>query len=282
MTCRGCSLGSNSRIFVIVISSVVLVFTACSKTKQKTTNSNVTVSTIPGIGQMKWRTPEDLLEIGFSRSRVVMMNEFHAGYLRSVRTREVGRRILPTAHRVGVRYFAMEALNEKTAEMANRVRKIPWGSYEYFHEGYLSQPEMQALIQKALDLKWTLLAYEHNEPVGNREEFQGSNLTEAFESLPPNAKMLVWCGNSHHFKVDRGEKSLMGHYFWKLSGVEPFVIDQNQSVTLPDGPPRRSPLIEDLKRMGITEAGFLVEEAPSSIRWDAADAFIISTRNEVE
>ena len=37
-----------------------------------------------------WRTPEELVEIGFSRARVVMMNEAHSGDERCVRTREVG------------------------------------------------------------------------------------------------------------------------------------------------------------------------------------------------
>jgi hypothetical protein len=56
-----------------------------------------------------WRSPEELVMIGFSRSRIVMMNECHDGLLRCLSTREIGRRILPTAHKAGVRYLAMEA-----------------------------------------------------------------------------------------------------------------------------------------------------------------------------
>jgi hypothetical protein len=48
-----------------------------------------------------WRTPEELIDIGFSRSRVVMMNKAHNGSLRCVRTREIGRPILPTAQEQG-------------------------------------------------------------------------------------------------------------------------------------------------------------------------------------
>jgi hypothetical protein len=32
-----------------------------------------------------WRTPEELIGIGFGRSPVVMANEFHKGLLRCVR-----------------------------------------------------------------------------------------------------------------------------------------------------------------------------------------------------
>ena len=50
-----------------------------------------------------WRTPETLVEIGFSRSRVVMINEFHNGLLRCPWMREVGRRIAPGGIATGCR-----------------------------------------------------------------------------------------------------------------------------------------------------------------------------------
>jgi hypothetical protein len=63
----------------------------------------------------KWRSPEELVELGLARSRVVMMNEHHNGLKRSVRTRVIGKRVLPTAHAAGVRHLAMEALTPKFA-----------------------------------------------------------------------------------------------------------------------------------------------------------------------
>jgi hypothetical protein len=59
---------------------------------------------------IRWRAPEELVQIGFSRSRVVMMNEAHNGWLRCVRTRTLGTRALPVPHAAGVRHLAMEAL----------------------------------------------------------------------------------------------------------------------------------------------------------------------------
>ena len=71
-----------------------------------------------------WRSPEEIVEIGFQRSTVVMMNEAHSGMARCIRTRQIGRRILPVAHRAGVRYLAMEALFPAFSEHSNRARQL--------------------------------------------------------------------------------------------------------------------------------------------------------------
>jgi len=47
---------------------------------------------------IRWRSPEELVEIGFARSRLVMVNEAHNGWLRCVRNRRIGTRVLPMAH----------------------------------------------------------------------------------------------------------------------------------------------------------------------------------------
>lgn len=161
--------------------------------------------------ELAWRAPEDLVEIGFKRSCVVMMNEAHSGQQRNVRSREVGRRILPTAHREGVRHLAMEALTPLVTTEANSTRQLPERPENA--ADYLTQPEMRALIQEALDLGWTLIPYEINfeeypstdtlslEYTNLREKVQAENLVCALRELPSDAKLLVWCGNSHHFKT---------------------------------------------------------------------------------
>src|SRR5512134_2196611 len=102
-----------------------------------------------------WRSPEEIVEIAFRRAPVIMMNEAHAELKRCIRTRQIGKRILPVAHQAGVRHLAMEALFPKFAEQSNRTRGLMEIS-----SGYLSQPEMRDFIQTALDLGWTLLPYE--------------------------------------------------------------------------------------------------------------------------
>jgi hypothetical protein len=108
------------------------------------------------VAPKQWWSPEELVEIGFARSLVVMMNELHNGLQRSVRTRVLGKRVLPAAHAAGARHLAMEALTPEFAEEANGSRVVPP------HEpiGYLGQPDLRELIAAALELGWTLLHYE--------------------------------------------------------------------------------------------------------------------------
>ena len=186
-----------------------------------------------------WRTPEELLEIGLRRSRVVMINEAHDGLKRCIRTRQIGQRILPTAHRAGVRHLAMEALSPFFVDEANRTRQLPEVKIGM---GYLHQPDMRAFMQAALDLGWTLIPYEINfqeyplnyplsmEYTNFREEKQAKNLVQALQDLPSDTQLLVWCGNGHPTKVVVKEWLPMGYQFKQLSGIDPFVIDQTSTV----------------------------------------------------
>ena len=263
-----------------------------------------------------WRSPEDLVSIGFQRSSVVMMNEAHNDLQRCVRTREIGRRILPAAHQAGVRHLAMEALwPYSLAEEANRVRQMP----EPTEEGYLAQPEMRRFIQAALDLGWTLVPYEANNEVHPaerertesinweeeketpilsdvavkrvnwREEQQARNLSQAHEAMPTGTKLLVWCGNSHHGKENHDWFSPMGYRFRELSGINHFGIDQCVTVDFFSSTGKQAgtglagQFAAELAAHGGT-AGFLSEDAPVSFLRDRGDqdAFILSTENELD
>lgn len=251
---------------------------------------------------LRWRTPKELVEIGFSRSRVVMMNEAHSGDERCIRTRLIGQRLLPTLHHLGVRHLAMEALDPCTIDEVNRTRQIREDEAGY----YFAQPEMQAYAQAALDLGWTLIAYEADfsqEPPDLsergrnnwREEMQARNLITALNALPADTKLFVWCGNSHHARaivpVDADEPdelwALMGYHFQQLSGIDHFVIDQIRTVRFASHRQqgwRRwlDEHISELTAMGGT-AGFLNEEAPTCFRIsESEDAFLLSLHNELE
>jgi hypothetical protein len=67
-----------------------------------------------------WRTPEALVTIGCERSRVVMTMEARHGLTRCVRTGEIGRHTLPSAHAAGARGLAMEALLPRRAMVERR------------------------------------------------------------------------------------------------------------------------------------------------------------------
>ena len=262
------------------------------------------------------RTPQELVEIGFSRSRVVMMNEAHSRMLRCVRTRNVGRSVLPTAHELGVRHLAMEALTVEFAQECNQTRRVRPES-----EGYLAQPEMQALIQAALDLGWTLIAYEADdrawikerlgpfptdepkrhqyvrevqklllglEHTNWREREQAANLTRSLSEMGDASKLLVWCGNNHLLKAEIEELqwSPMGFRFRQLSQVDPFTIDQTVTVLLStdqstEGVELLKAYADEVRQAGGT-AGYLTGEGPE-VFWSAhVDALLLSLDNLME
>lgn len=262
------------------------------------------------------RTPEELVEIGFSRSRVVMMNEAHNRLLRCVRTRNIGRQVLPTAHELGVRHLAMEALTLEFARECNQTRRVRPES-----DGYLAQPDMQAFIQAALDLGWTLMAYEADdrpwikdrlgpfptdeperqrylqavqtlfqsmEHTNWREREQGANLTRSLSELGEHSKLLVWCGNNHLLKAEIPglQWSPMGFQFRQLSQVDPFTIDQTVTVLLSadqstEGVRLLEVYADEVRQAGGT-AGYLTGEGPE-VFWSAhVDALLLSLENSME
>ena len=243
----------------------------------------------------RWRVAEELVEIGFGRSRVVMMNEAHNALRRSIRTRKIGRCVIPAAARVGVRHLAMEALSPSFAEEANRTRVVP----EARTAGYLSQPEMRELIKAALDCGWTLIPYEADlskrpshlarlspEETNWREEEQARRLGEALDSLTAEARLFVWCGNGHLTKVPAQDWLPMGYQFERIVGIEPFAIDQVRTVDFTPGRPTpwakwTSGYTSILESFGGT-VGFLRGEEPAD--WPTpgrtdVDAFLLSTDN---
>jgi hypothetical protein len=240
-----------------------------------------------------WRTPQELVQEGFGRSRVVMLNEAHNGHTRCVRTRRLGRQLLPSAHAMGVRHLAMEALRPGDAEAANTTRRPPDAA-----GGYLAQPEMRELIQAALALGWTLWRYEADidhapaalveqgfmsQAFTNwREVEQARNLAEVFAGLPASDRLLVWCGNSHASRLTGDDWTSMGHEFAALVAKEAFVIDQTVTVAFAGREQRQAARVAELApildRYGGT-AGLLVEEAGPLACWPGVDALIVSTDN---
>jgi len=224
--------------------------------------------------------------VAFARSRVVLVNEAYDGMRRCLRTRVIGRRLLPTAHALGVRHLAMEALwdREWTAR-ANAERRLPPG------EGYLAQPDLRALVQDALDLGWTLASYEaepNARPSRDTPDIDQTNLRELEQArnlaaVLPDGPLLVWCGNGHLSKIAVDEWQPMGHRFAELTGIEPFALDQ--TVTCAFEPGRSDEWTErfrdELEALGGT-AGFLAEAAPECWYGDWADAFVLSVENELE
>ena len=212
--------------------------------------------------------------------------------LRSIRTREVGRRVLPAAHEAGVRHLAMEALTEEIAAHANETRTL-----DAVEGSYLAQPEMRALIETALELGWTLVAYEarplpppgleprSTEAANWRDEQQARNLVEALAARPADTRMLVWCGNDHLARRGLDGWVPMGVRFTELSGIEPFAINQIRSVEFPGQLPAAGRWVAAYGYVLAAHggaAGFLAEDAPPGWGFpESADAFVLATDNRM-
>jgi len=241
-----------------------------------------------------WCSVEELTRWGFTHAPVVMANEAHSGLQRCIRTRQVGIRMVRAAHEAGVRRLAMEALPWRPADEPGPIREIP-----PVGGGYLAQPDMRALMTAALDLGWTLWAYEAHiegrpgqdpaewltmEFTNWREREQARNLCRVLAAAP-GEPLLVWTGNSHAATQPSEEWTPMGCHFPGLSGIDPFVIDQDVTVDFGHGHGTRDwvnelldSLSEILAAHGGT-AGILCGRGPESLaRWPA-DAVIVSTDN---
>jgi hypothetical protein len=238
-----------------------------------------------------WCSVEELTRWGFAQAPVVMANEAHNGLARCTRTRAVGVRMIVAAHQAGVRRLAMEALPRPEDGMPGPIRAVPEVA-----GGYLAQPDMRRLITTALELGWTLWAYEANiRPAGDpaelltmeftnwREREQAQNLCQVLAEAPAQP-LLVWSGNSHASKQASGEWVPMGHHFPALSGIDPFVIDQTVTVAWPgQSQPWAQDLLaaiqQTLARYGGS-AGILREQAPAPLDgWTGVDALVVSTDN---
>jgi len=265
----------------------------------------------------KWKTPEELIRIGYRQSRVVMMNEAHNGRARCRRTREVGVTILPVAHEIGVRHIAMEVLSPEITTELNKTRRLPYDA-----GGYLEQQDMRLLVQNILDLGWTLVSYEDDgllwlrskypdsvptelstektvhlyrkyqhefltdEYTNYREIQQAKNITSFLATVPETTKLFVWCGNGHHSKLPSDTWAPMGYQFQKISSISPFCIDQSVTVKFDEEySPYTQRVIDELSedlRAHHRTAGFLVQEAPSVVQgWKSVDAIILSLDNEM-
>jgi hypothetical protein len=240
-----------------------------------------------------WRSVGELTQWGFAHAPVVMANEAHDGLARSIRTRESGIRIIEAAHATGVRRIAMEALPWPARGVAGPVRVLPARV-----GGYLAQPDMRRLITTAMDLGWTLWAYDPEveitagtgpaalltmEYTNWRDREQARNLSRLVADAP-GEPLLVWYGGGHASKVPAGEWVTMGCHFPGLSGVDAFVIDQTVTVEWKGRPQPGIPeLLEALSSMLAAHggtAGILREQAPPPLNTHTGvDAVVVSTDN---
>lgn len=238
----------------------------------------------PRVSEVDWMSAEELIQQGFERSRVVMINEASSGLVRNSRARRTGTRILPLAWAGGARMLAVEPMGP------------PGGSPPV--PAVLEQPDMAELLAAARRLGFQLSGYDADgghiplqlrtktkSPAFSnwRDDQQATHLTNLLRQLAPADRMLVWACNLHHAKVRFMAYQPTGWRFRTRSGVDPFVIDQTATVRFVE---RRgsSPILQwaqsELHRRG-GEAGFIWRQGMPRLS-PGSDAWVLSLDNRME
>lgn len=149
--------------------------------------------------------------------RVMMINEAYAKPVHRAFTYS----LLEDLYKAGYHYLAMETFNN----YANKCLD----SLNVFTGYYTNEPIGGELVRKALQTGYKLVSYEdtasleHNN--SQRDSIQAQNIYSIIKK-DPSAKILVHAGYGHIYEEKTGEYAPMGWWFKKISGIDPFTINQ--------------------------------------------------------
>ena len=158
-----------------------------------------------------------------TQRRIVMINEAH----HDAHTRELTLALLPRLWALGFRYFAVEALSDKDADLMRRGYAIDASGSEY-----LLEPLYGEIVRQAIKLGYIIVPYDSDSAsFDNRETIQAQTLYEKVFAKDPQAKLFVHAGYSH---IDKAAGNLgddikpMAMQLKVLSGYDPLCVDQVQ------------------------------------------------------
>lgn len=161
-------------------------------------------------------------------NKVLMFNESHYDW----RHRYFLTLLLDSLFKRGYKYLCMEDLEK--ADSINK-RKFPITT----DGSYIKEPFMGNMVRSALKIGYKLVAYEdttgdvdldaYNSRIDKREYLQANNLYRQYKK-DKTAKWLVFAGYAHinQLYFSKAEPNSMAKYFYELSGIHPFVINQTQ------------------------------------------------------
>jgi hypothetical protein len=152
--------------------------------------------------------------------RIVMINEAHD----RVQPRAFILSLLSGLKAKGFTHLAMETLS------ASNFNDVTMNTGYY-----TSEPMFAEIVREALRLGFTLVPYEDSKAIqhsnAEREIAQAENLTNALKAAPSNAKFLVIAGYSHIAEdIPNDFYITMAMQVKKISGINPFTIDQTTSL----------------------------------------------------
>ncbi len=199
------------------------------------------IKTAKELDKYKPQNAINFVETIADLNQVIFINEAHHVPLH----RAFSIRLLSLLYDKGFRYFSAETLNNFDSDLNLR-------GYPLINEtGYYSnEPLYGDLIRIALDLGYIVVPYENEIPCkkpltakdmltakNNKKDFnwdcqnhreynQSLNLYNRILKKDPQAKIFVHAGYGHISKKGNEYLTPMGEYFKKISGINPFTIDQ--------------------------------------------------------
>lgn len=149
--------------------------------------------------------------------RVIMINESHAKPVHRAFTYS----LLEDLYKEGYHYLAMEAFNNYSNKCLDSVNVFT-GYYTY-------EPVGGELVRKALQLGYQLVSYEDTlaseHTNSQRDSVQAANIYEVIKK-DSTARVLVHAGYAHISEEKTGNYIPMAVWFKRISGIDPFTIDQ--------------------------------------------------------
>lgn len=149
--------------------------------------------------------------------KVIMINESHAKPVHRAFTYS----LLEDLYKEGYHYLAMEAFNNYSNKCLD--------SLNVFTGYYTFEPIGGELVRKAMQLGYKLVSYEDTlaseHSNSQRDSVQAQNIYSVLKR-DPSAKILVHAGYGHISEEKMGDYIPMAWWFKKISGLDPFTIDQ--------------------------------------------------------
>ena len=174
--------------------------------------------TAAGLKDIEHVNARHYINFAARNRRVVMINEAFAKPLHRAFTLS----LLADFYRQGFRYLAMEMLNNFSTQSLTK---------ENMHTGYYaSEPVAGELVRSALEMGYTLVAYEDTaasvHTADQRDSIQAATIYAVLKK-DTAAKILVHASFAHISKKQGADGHVpMALAFWRLSGIDPLTIDQ--------------------------------------------------------
>ena len=170
-----------------------------------------------------------------SKFQVVITNEAHY----QPQNRVFTSLLLDSLYKKGFRYFCPESLSNTDPEMGlTKDTALNRRKYPILNEGYyIDEPRYGDLIRRALQIGYTVLAYEHigrdikdpGERFMARERGQADNIAHILEK-DPSARILVHCGYGHLNEQVRDSVGLMAAMLKLYHHIDPLTVDQQDML----------------------------------------------------